>query len=228
MQVKLVAYTPEPERTAAAAARLCYSDISATALLDELTPQQVDRLISMVIENGHLSTIEHVSFTFAIDGLSRASSHQLVRHRLASFSQQSQRYVALRDAEFVTPPSIAARPDLLEKYLHAVKDLNAIYEEFLKAGIKAEDARYILPNATATRLVMTMNARELMHVSGLRLCRRSQWEIRQLFTKVKAEVAAVAPGIAKHLEPKCIRLGYCDEHETCGLKPLRSEVEGLQ
>ena len=228
MQVKLLAFTPEPERTAAAAARLCYSDISAAAILEQLSPEQVEKLLEMVIRNGHLSTIEHISFSFAIDGISRAASHQLVRHRLASFSQQSQRYVALDNPEFVTPPSIAAKPELLEKYLTGIKEINRLYRELLDAGIKAEDARYLLPNATATRLLMTMNARELVHVSGLRLCRRSQWEIRKLFNKVKEEVAKVAPVIARHLEPKCIELGYCDEQETCGLRPLKADIDGLR
>ncbi len=225
MQVRLVAHTPEPERTAAAAARLCYSSVSAISILENLTDSEVDRLLNSVIAAGHLSTIEHISFTFAIDGLSRAASHQLVRHRLASYSQQSQRYVSLKAPEYVTPPSIASKPELCEAFQQAMEQSHELYTRLQEAGIAAEDARYVLPNATTTRLVMTMNARELIHVSGLRLCQHAQWEIQRLFGKIKAEVAAVAPILAKHLQPKCIPLGYCDERETCGLRPLKAGTE---
>ncbi|MCL5256367.1 MAG: FAD-dependent thymidylate synthase [Chloroflexi bacterium] len=225
MQVRLVAYTPEPERTAAAAARLCYSSVSAISLLENITEPEIERLLESVIAAGHLSTIEHISFTFAIDGLSRAASHQLVRHRLASYSQQSQRYVSLKTPEYVTPPSIASKPALREAFEQAMEQDHKLYRQLQEAGIPAEDARYVLSNATTTRLVMTMNARELIHVSGLRLCRHAQWEIRRLFGKVKVEVAQVAPIIARHLQPKCLPLGYCDERETCGLRPLKTDVE---
>ena len=226
MPVTLLRYTPNPELTIATAARLCYSDASAAQLSQKLSDSQVERLLAHVIASGHHSTLEHVSFTFALDGLSRAASHQLVRHRLASYSQQSQRWVAFVKADYVIPPSIAAVPALKKAFQERAEAAFSLYRQLLEAGIPAEDARYLLPNAITTRLVMTMNARELIHVCSLRLCRRAQWEIRSLFEDVRAEVERVAPRIAAHLQPKCIPLGYCDEgeRECCGLMPPRSEV----
>lgn len=227
MQVKLLAYTPEPERTAAAAARVCYSQVGATEILEKLDQSTVSRLIKQVVESGHLSTIEHINFTFGIDGLSRAASHQLVRHRLVSYSQQSQRWVSLKEPEYVTPPLIARSPDLKQAYDEAMSRVWEVYRQLMAQGVPTEDARYVLPNATSTNLVMTMNARELIHVCSIRLCTRAQWEIRRLFHLIKNEVASVAPLIAEYLEPKCIPLGYCDERETCGIRPLKGEVISL-
>lgn len=225
MPVKLLRHTPDPDLTVASAARLCYSDVSAAQLAERMSDAQVARLLEHVIRSGHHSTMEHASFTFAIDGLSRAASHQLVRHRLASYSQQSQRWVAFSQADYVTPSSIARDPALEQAFHDGMRSSFALYCRLLEAGVPTEDARYVLPNATTTRLVMTMNARELLHVCSVRLCRRAQWEIRALFEEVKVEVQQVAPRIAAHLEPKCIRLGYCDEErESCGLMPLRREV----
>jgi thymidylate synthase (FAD) len=227
MTVALLRYTPNPEHTVAAAARLCYSDVSASQLDEKMSDAQVKRLLSHVIASGHHSTLEHVSFSFAVDGLSRASSHQLVRHRLASYSQQSQRWVAFSQASYVTPPSVSADPQLRRDFEEAVDAAFAAYRRLLEAGVPAEDARYLLPNATTTRLVMTMNARELIHVCSVRLCRRAQWEIRALFEDVKVEVAKVAPIFADYLQPKCVPLGYCDEErESCGFRPPRREVLG--
>lgn len=227
MQVKLLAYTPEPELTAAAAARLCYSQVSATDILEKLDQATVSHLIKLVVESGHLSTVEHISFTFAIDGLSRAASHQLVRHRLASYSQQSQRWVSLKEPEYVTPPVIAGNAELKKAFEGAVTGIWELYRQMLAQGVPPEDARYVLPNATETNLIMTVNARELIHICSLRLCTRAQWEIRRLFQLIKSEVTTVAPLIADYLEPKCIQLGYCDERETCGIRPLKAEVVGL-
>jgi thymidylate synthase (FAD) len=190
-------------------------------ILEKQEPVQVDRLLDHLLSSGHLSPFEHASFTFAIEGLSRAASHQLVRHRLASYSQQSQRWVALKKLEWVTPTTIARRAELHSRFQDLVTEVHRFYCQMLEAGVPAEDARYILPNATATNLVMTMNARELIHVCSVRLCLRAQWEIRELFTRVKALVEEVAPRIGAELKIKCERLGYCDEKETCGLYPTR-------
>lgn len=223
MRVALLSYTPEPEGVIAAAAHLSTSNVSALELKEKLTPQRIESLLKYLLSSGHLSPFEHASFSFAIDGISRVTSHQLVRHRLASYTQQSQRYVSLKKLEYVTPQTIAGKPEFLAKYREAIDGVHRLYCEMLDAGIPAEDARYLLPNATETRLVMTMNARELMAASGLRLCLRAQWEIVQLFDAIKAEVERVAPFIGKQLKPKCYTLGYCDERETCGLMPTRSE-----
>ncbi|MDP2659254.1 MAG: FAD-dependent thymidylate synthase, partial [Dehalococcoidia bacterium] len=182
---------------------------------------QVDKLLEHLLSSGHLSPLEHISFTFAIEGVSRAASHQLVRHRLASYSQQSQRYVSLKKLDCVTPPKIQRKPELAVAFQEAVDSVHRLYGRMLEEGIPAEDARYILPNAACTNLVMTMNARELIHVCSVRLCLRAQWEIRELFTHVKSEVETVAPRIGAELMIKCDRLGYCDERESCGLYPTR-------
>lgn len=222
--VALISYTPDPERTIAAAARVSTSSASAPELLEKLTSQAVDRLLTQLLASGHLSPFEHASFTFAIEGISRVTSHQLVRHRMASYTQQSQRYVSLKEVNYITPATISAKSGLEAKYHDMVRAAHKLYREMLDAGIPAEDARYVLPQATETRLVMTMNARELIHVCSLRLCLRAQWEIVELFEKVKAEVERVAPRIGAELKPKCYRLGYCDEAESCGLFPTAKEV----
>ncbi|MBI4300991.1 MAG: FAD-dependent thymidylate synthase [Chloroflexi bacterium] len=219
MQVTLIAYTPDPELVIAAAARLSASPSSTTKIMEKMSPQRVDSLLAHLLASGHLSPFEHASFTLAIDGISRATSHQLVRHRIASYTQQSQRYVPFTQFHYVTPETIASDPELLVRYQQAVAAAHQLYSQMLDAGIPAEDARFILPNAAATSLVMTMNARELMHVCAQRLCLRAQWEIVQLFEKVKIEVQKVAPRIGAELKPKCYHMGYCDEQESCGLMP---------
>jgi len=225
MQVKLIRFTPNPEATIAAAGKLCYSPASATEVLEKLTEAEIQKFIDQVVASGHHSVLEHSSFTFAIDGLSRAASHQLVRHRLASYSQQSQRYVVFGEApEFVIPPKIAAKKDLKAEFEAGVKEAFRRYEKMIKAGIPAEDARYILPNAAETRIVMTMNFRELMHTCSVRLCLRAQWEIRRLFTLVKKGVEEVAPLLGSYMQPKCIPLGYCNERKSCWIRPLLSKV----
>ena len=222
--VALISYTPDPERTIAAAARVSTSPVGATKLMEKLTPQAVDRLLARLIASGHLSPFEHASFTFAIEGISRVTSHQLVRHRMASYTQQSQRYVSLKEFDYITPATISAKPELEARYRDMVRAAHRLYLEMLDAGIPAEDARYVLPQAAETRLVMTMNARELIHVCSLRLCLRAQWEIVELFERVKAEVEKVAPRLGAELKPKCYRLGYCDEAESCGIFPTAAEV----
>jgi len=226
VHVALMSYTPDPERTIAAAARVSTSLVGATKLTEKLTPQAVDRLLAQLIASGHFSPFEHASFTFAVEGISRVTSHQLVRHRMASYTQQSQRYVPLKEVNYVTPAAITAKPKLETKYHDVVRGAHHLYLEMLDAGIPAEDARYVLPQATETRLVMTMNARELIHVCSLRLCLRAQWEIVELFERIKAEVERVAPRLGAELKPKCYRLGYCDEAESCGIFPTATQVVG--
>ncbi len=221
MQVRLIQYTPDPERTVAAAARLCYSPLGATRILDELTPHQVERLLRQVIQTGHHSVLEHASFTFALEGISRVTSHQLVRHRLASYSQQSQRYVTYDHLEYVTPPAIAADAELQARYDAAMRAAHALYISLQEAGIDKEDSRYVLPNATATNLVVTMNARELRHFFTLRCCNRAQWEIRAMAQAMRRAVRAVAPVLFEDAGPACWR-GPCPEGPlSCGQPPER-------
>ena len=226
--VVLLSYTPHPERTIAAAARVSTSAVGASELVEKLAPEAVSRLIDRLISSGHLSPLEHASFTFAIEGISRVTSHQLVRHRMASYTQQSQRYVSLKEFNYITPATISAKGELGAKYHQTVGDAYRLYLEMLDAGIPAEDARYVLPGAVETRLMMTMNARELIHVCSLRLCLKAQWEIIDLFEKVKAEVEKVAPRLGAELKAKCYRLGYCVEAESCGIFPTAAEIAGKE
>lgn len=225
MEVRILNHTPTPLSILYTAARTCYSPGRPSALWEETASQErMERLIRRIVASGHHSILEHVSFTFALEGISRSCSHQLVRHRLASYSQQSQRYVEGPFA-YVTPPSWEqAEDDLLQRYRQTMADLDRLYQEALAAGIPAEDARFVLPNATTTNLTMTMNLRELIHVVGIRTCVRAQWEIRRLFNQVRQAVSRADPFLGGFLVIKCERLGYCDEHETCGKYPLRSEV----
>src|SRR5574344_1583379 len=147
MQVKLVRYTPEPERTVAMSARLCYSPIGAAQLEEKISDEEAAKLVRKLVSMGHFSTLEHVTFTFAIEGVSRVLTHQLVRHRIASYSQQSQRYVKEHDFETILPLSIATRPEEREKFEKLMGEIRTLYTEWTEMGIPAEDARYILPNA---------------------------------------------------------------------------------
>ena len=217
MQVKLLRYTPEPEKTVAMSARLCYSPIGAAELEEKITDEQAAKLVRKLVEMGHFSTLEHVTFTFAIEGVSRVLTHQLVRHRIASYSQQSQRYVKEHDFETILPLSIAARPAEREKFEKLMSEIRTLYTEWTEMGIPAEDARYILPNAAETKIVVTMNVRSLYNFFSLRCCTRAQWEIRALAEKMLAEVKEVAPVLFEKAGPSCVTDGICTEGAmTCG------------
>ena len=210
-------YTPEPEKTVAMSARLCYSPIGAAQLEEKITDEQAAKLVRKLVEMGHFSTLEHVSFTFAIEGVSRVLTHQLVRHRIASYSQQSQRYVKEHDFETIMPLSIAARPAEREKFEKLMSEIRNLYTEWTEMGIPAEDARYILPNAAETKIVVTMNVRSLYNFFSLRCCSRAQWEIRALADKMLAEVKEVAPVLFEKAGPSCVTNGICTEGAmTCG------------
>ena len=217
MQVKLLRYTPEPEKTVAMSARLCYSPIGAAQLEEKITDEQAAKLVRKLVEMGHFSTLEHVTFTFAIEGVSRVLTHRLVRHRIASYSQQSQRYVKEHDFETILPLSIAARPAEREKFEKLMSEIRTLYTEWTEMGIPAEDARYILPNAAETKIVVTMNVRSLYNFFRLRCCTRAQWEIRALAEKMLAEVKEVAPVLFEKAGPSCVTDGICTEGAmTCG------------
>lgn len=216
MLVQLLTHTPEPEAVVAAAARLCYSPSGIAQLLDKSRVDR-DELLRKILSLGHLSVLEHANFTFGLEGISRACSHQLVRHRIASYAQQSQRYVSPK-ARFaaVTPPSIAGRPHLLERYEALLDEIHGVYRELLDAGVPAEDARFVLPNAAQTKLVMSMNARELLHFFNLRCCRRAQWEIRAMAKEMLRLVRPVAPLLFAQAGPGCLG-GACPEGAmSCG------------
>ncbi|MDD6219167.1 MAG: FAD-dependent thymidylate synthase [Selenomonadaceae bacterium] len=217
IKVKLLEHTPHPERVVAMAARLCYSAAGAEELAEKMTDEQVEKLVDKIIQMGHASTMEHVSFTFGIEGVSRVLTHQLVRHRLASYSQQSQRYVAEHDFEYILPPSIAERPEASERFKALMENIQQAYNDLVESGVPKEDARYVLANATETKIVVTMNARSLMHFFNLRCCNRAQWEIRELAYKMLAEAKAVAPLLFKNAGASCVATGHCPEGAmTCG------------
>ncbi len=197
VKVKLINYTPHPQKTAAIPGKLCYAK-SSLKDLEKITPQEEKRFIEKIIKLGHLSVIEHSSFTFAIEGISRVTSHQLVRHRIASFSQQSQRYVKKRNFEYIIPPTIKKKKKLKAVFEKVIKDINAAYAKLLDNGIPAEDARFLLPNACETKIIVTMNARELLHFFKLRCAKNSQWEIRQMANLMLKEARKVASVIFKN------------------------------
>ncbi|MDI7247444.1 MAG: FAD-dependent thymidylate synthase [Bacillota bacterium] len=216
MNVMLVSYTPDPERLVAIAARQCYSPLGAAELAEGLSDEKVGDLIRTIIEAGHLSPTEHASFTFAIEGVSRALSHQLVRHRIASYSQQSQRYVNEQGFDYVVPPSVAANEQarrLFEEQMERARDAYRALVEL----VPREDARFVLPNACGTRLVVTMNCRSLYNFFERRLCERAQWEIRDLARAMLERVREVAPRLFSWVGPPCEVRGWCPEGKmSCG------------
>lgn len=201
MRVILMAHTPDPDWLCTIAGRTCYSPLPMHDI--EQGEKGCEAWLADKIERGHESVLEHASFTFSIEGASRALTHQLVRHRIASYSQQSQRYVGIEDFKAVYPQSIMDEPDALLAYNDALFVIQKAYKEMVKAGVPKEDARYILPNATCTNIVVTMNGRELRHFFELRLCSRAQWEIRELASLMLTECRRVAPGLFHNAGPKC-------------------------
>jgi thymidylate synthase (FAD) len=216
LAVHLLSCTPEPDRTVAAAARLCYSDASAEDLFAKIEEKKVKGFLRHLRRSGHMSPFEHASFSFAVDGISRICSHQLVRHRMASYSQQSQRYVAMSEINMMVPPSIEADPRLKERFLDLAAKSHEAYREFIEKGVPQEDARYLLPHGWQTRLVLTMNARELHHFFRLRLCRRAQWEIRELARRMLLIARGAAPLLFDVAGPDCLVEGECREANPCG------------
>jgi thymidylate synthase (FAD) len=217
MDVVLLYHTPDPERAVAAAARLCYAPVGAAELLDSMTDKQVHSVLRTVISGGHLSTLEHASYTFAVEGVSRSLTHQLVRHRLASYNQQSQRYVRFTEApDVVLPATIEAQPELRELFDTAMGTAYNTYAQLLEAGIPAEDARYVLPNACTSKIVITMNIRELLHFFELRCCHRAQWEIQEMANRMLELVRPTAPYIFLDAGPSCRREGCHEGKMSCG------------
>lgn len=213
MRVELLGHSPEPERLVCAAARSCYAAVEFEGVWRR--PPDPEFLRGL-IRRGHESPLEHASFTFLLEGVSRCLTHQLVRHRLASYSQQSQRYVRMGEAACVVPPSVAARPAARQRFERIWQEALQAYRALLAEGVPAEDARYLLPQACQTRIVVTMNARELRHFFRLRLCRRAQWEIREAAKRMLALVRQVAPSLFRDAGPPCLG-GECPEGERgCG------------
>jgi thymidylate synthase (FAD) len=236
LKVALLQFTPSPERAVASAGRLCYAPVSAAELKTAMSDDDVARLVRGLVRSGHMSALEHASFTFAVDGISRACSHQLVRHRVASYSQQSQRYVRFSsDGGFVIPPKIASSPEARAVFLEAIDNARQAYERLVELGLAEgrkgesvyEDARFVLPNAAETKIVVTMNARELRHFFTLRCCRRAQWEINRLAWTMRHLVSGVAPLLFERTGPGCTTGGCREGKMTCGEPYTEEEVLGM-
>jgi thymidylate synthase (FAD) len=230
MEITLLQHTPDPERTVALAARLCYSSASISELDEKLSQSDIARFLEKIMSLGHQSVLEHISFTFGIDGISRACSHQLVRHRLASYSQQSQRYVTFKGDDFpmVVPESISSSAKRRQLFSKAVKAAAKAYRELVDDGVPAEDARFVLPNAAETKIIVTMNARELLHFFELRCCERAQWEIRAMAIEMLRLVKPMAPVVFSSAGPGCVGGGCPEGAMTCGkIKEVRKKFETM-
>lgn len=218
MSITLLRYTPDPDLLVALAARRCYSNRGANTIESGFTAEETERMINLLRQRGHLSPFEHVNFTFSADGISRALSHQLVRHRLASYSQESQRYVnylKLKEIPNIVPPKIAENSEALEVYNKAMEESLNAYRRMVELGIAPEDARYIFPNAVETKIVFSMNARSLFNFFEQRCCIKAQWEIRQLAQEMLLALRKVAPLIFKYAGAPCClaKNPYCREND---------------
>ena len=218
--VKLISKPENMLRTIYTACRTCYSADSPINIYDKAEDEEkMLKLISRVVSSGHYSTIEHIQVSFAISNVSRACTHQLVRHRHASFSQKSQRYVKEKGQfDYLIPPTVMKNEEIKTKYVEFMGKISEFYLEMTEAGIPAEDARFVLPNAASSSMVVSMNLRELIHIANLRLCTRAQDEIRILVREMCKELVAVEPWLKPYLVPKCEKLGFCDEDKSCGRK----------
>ena len=190
------------------------------------------KALKAALKSGHESILEHVAYTFEIKGVSRTLTHQLVRHRIASYSQQSQRYVDMSEAAYIIPESIdkcltLATPDgcpLNIEYVNAIRKCEEVYRKLVNAGINPEDARYVLPNACTTNIIVTMNARSLLNLFRDRTCERAQWEIRELANRMLKICKEVSPTIFENAGPSCVRDGFCREQKSCGRAPKLERV----
>lgn len=213
MIVKLLAYTQNADAICAAAGNSCYSERPSFEIAEDIDSEKV---LSRIVGMGHHSVIEHAVFTFSVEGVSRALTHQLVRHRVASFSQQSQRYVSMKSPTYVTPHTVGADDEARRIFDETMSAIWGAYSRLEEMGIPAEDARYLLPNGCTTNITITMNARELLHFFSLRCCNRAQWEIRELADRMLELCTEVSPVIFKDAGPPCMR-GPCPEGKlSCG------------
>lgn len=252
LKVKLLRYTPEPEKLVASAAKLCYSPVGIEKIEESLDETKVVNFLDMLMNLGHESPIEHATFTFAVEGISRVLTHQLVRHRIASYSQQSQRYVKLEQFEYIIPPSVKDNERAQKIFIKAMEDdqkyynqlTELLYEDILAKLIKEgypeakarkiaekkaiEDARYVFPNACETKIVFTMNARSLFNFFRHRCCNRAQWEIRNLAIEMLKLVKGVAPTLFKYSGPACLYSDCPEGSMSCGkIKEVREKFKNL-
>jgi thymidylate synthase (FAD) len=263
MKVTLLEHTPNLEKLIATAARLCYSKDTIEEIMNSFTLEKIDKFVSLLSDLGHESPFEHASFTFSAEGVSRSLTHQLVRHRIASYSQKSQRYVTEGSFTYVVPPKIEANRKAKARYVKAMKDdqeayteiFDELFADYYREEIKkipveqrdartmariasncdkiaAEDARYVLPNACDTSIVVTMNVRSLYNFFSSRCCERAQWEIRELAMEMLKQSKEAFPKLFNNAGRPCIALGYCPENSMQCKKfkeaiPTHKEVKAM-
>jgi thymidylate synthase (FAD) len=232
LKIKLLRYTAEAERLCGTAALTTTKSGTPSEILEKTDQDTAKQIIKRVAGYGHGSVIEHASFTFSVEGVSRAMTHQLVRHRIASYTQQSQRYVrydTLRN--YVIPPSIAENAGARKEFDKALKKISETYQNLLQMGIPKEDARFILPNAAKTNIMVTMNARELRHFFNVRCCARAQWEMREAATEMLRQVKKATPALFENAGPTCVELGYCSEGKMkppdCDIAEIKKRFQNL-
>lgn len=216
MKVTLLDCTRNPEKLIAMGARTCYSDKPLSVMVDELSDEYSKEMVKKIMDVKHDSVLEHVTLTFAVEGVSRVLSHQLVRHRLATYHQRSQRYVKEADTDVVVPPSIQRNPEALAIYESVMGTINTAYKKLMSLEIPKEDARYVLPTAEETQLIMTMNARSFIHMLNLRCCKRAQWEIHMMADFMLVEARKVLPDIFGEVGPSCFNSSCPEGKMTCG------------
>lgn len=217
MEVDLLQYTDNASKMCGVIARSCYSKSSVKNLMN--SEEDYTDTLKDVVASGHLSVVEHATYTFVVSGVSRVLTHQLVRHRLASYTQQSARYVRMNSASYIVPPSIKENRRAYDIYIKQVDSGGKVYDSLCRLGIPQEDARYVLSNSIDTNITITMNARELLHFFSLRCCNRAQWEIREMANRMLEECKRVSPEIFDNAGPPCIR-GECPE----GDRSCRNEI----
>jgi thymidylate synthase (FAD) len=241
LEVILIDVARDPLTKLYGAYRTCYTPKTPSEVWEEIADgrisrEQIREFIQERLKTGHASPLEQVVFWFGISGVSRALSHQFVRHRIGiSFEQQSQRYVKYKEdrLDYVTPKTWEQTPALKDEYDRLMREITRVYQLGLEAGVPAEDARFVLPNATPTNFQVMVNFAELLHIADLRLCWRAQWEIRHMVALMRREIVKVAPDIGTYLQPKCgdKRTGYCDEPikdwERCPLGKVRPHKEQI-
>ena len=225
IQVKLISYPQETELIAKMAASICYSGGHTYDEIRKKAEEKPVEYLSKIVKNGHLSILEHNVYVFYVSGISRVASHQLVRKRIASYSQQSQRYVSAENFEAVIPETIKDS-DFMDEYDEKLEECGLLYQKMVDGGVPKEDARFILPGATTTQLIVSMNAHSLIDFFVQRLCTRSQWEISALAKLMLEEAQKVSPLIFKNLGAFCDFHGYCPENDkSCGRVPTLEEIK---
>jgi thymidylate synthase (FAD) len=232
LRVKLLRHTKDAELLCGTAALTTIKSGKPSEILKKIDSETAKQKIRKVTGYGHASVIEHASFTFSIEDVSRALTHQLVRHRIASYTQQSQRYVTYDTLEkYVTPPSIADKLEAKKTFDETLEQISLAYQRLLKMGIPKEDARFILPNAAKTNIMATMNARELRHFFNLRCCARAQWEIREVAVEMLRQAKKAVPALFEDCGPTCVELGYCTEGKMkpagCNIQEIREKFRSL-